>query len=275
LVDSSLAIPHLERDRGAHAFYRGVMRSLDQAGVPFLIGGAYALWRYTGVSRDTKDLDLFIDRGDWGAAGEALAASRITTELTFPHWLGKARRRGHFVDLIFNSGNGVTPVDEHWFKNAREADVYDMRVKLCPPEELVWSKSFVMERERFDGADVAHTLHALGSQLDWPRLLARYGHRWQVLLAHVVLFDFIYPDRRGSVPSWVREELLTRGLSGLAEPGGLGGAEPAPRRCQGTLLSRAQYLVDVERWGYEDARTADGAMTPAEVSAWTAAIGRK
>ena len=33
--------------------------------------------------------------------------------------------------------------------------------------------------------------------------------------------------------------------------------------CQGTLLSRAQYLVDVDEWGYEDARLQPrGTMTP-------------
>lgn len=45
--------------------------------------------------------------------------------------------------------------------------------------------------------------------------------------------------------------------------------------CQGTLLSRAQYLVDVDEWGYEDARvTPRGSMTPEQVAVWTAAIDK-
>jgi hypothetical protein len=48
---------------------------------------------------------------------------------------------------------------------------------------------------------------------------------------------------------------------------------PARRICRGTLTSRAQYLVDIERWGYEDARLAPhGSMTDDEASIWTAAI---
>jgi len=48
---------------------------------------------------------------------------------------------------------------------------------------------------------------------------------------------------------------------------------PARRVCRGTLTSRAQYLVDLELWGYEDARLAPyGSMTEEDTSIWTAAI---
>ena len=48
---------------------------------------------------------------------------------------------------------------------------------------------------------------------------------------------------------------------------------PTRRICRGTLTSRAQYLVDIERWGYEDGRLAPhGSMTDDEASIWTAAI---
>ena len=46
--------------------------------------------------------------------------------------------------------------------------------------------------------------------------------------------------------------------------------------CQGTLLSRAQYLVDVDEWGYEDARiTPRGSMTEEQIAVWTAAIDQR
>jgi hypothetical protein len=48
---------------------------------------------------------------------------------------------------------------------------------------------------------------------------------------------------------------------------------PSERVCQGTLLSREQYLVDIERWGYKDARLLPrGNMTKAETDQWTVAI---
>jgi DNA polymerase IIIc chi subunit len=47
----------------------------------------------------------------------------------------------------------------------------------------------------------------------------------------------------------------------------------ARRICRGTLTSRAQYLADLELWGYEDARLAPhGTMSEEDASIWTAAI---
>jgi hypothetical protein len=38
-------------------------------------------------------------------------------------------------------------------------------------------------------------------------------------------------------------------------------------------LSRAQYRIDIEEWGYADARVGPrGVMSEAEVAHWTAAI---
>lgn len=87
-----------------------------------------------------------------------------------------------------------------------------------------------------------------------------------MLFAHLVLFGFIYPSERDVVPKWVLEELTGRLRSEMqAATGG-------DRICQGTLLSRAQYLVDIEHWGYTDARIADGYMQEADVELWTDAI---
>jgi hypothetical protein len=49
---------------------------------------------------------------------------------------------------------------------------------------------------------------------------------------------------------------------------------PATGRCQGTLLSREQYLPDLEH-GAADARLAPaGTMSAQEIAAWTAAIDK-
>src|SRR5687767_11595924 len=89
-------------------FYRAVLRALKQADVDFMIGGTYALARYTGIDRRTKDLDLMIRRADWSRAARALRANGIYTRLSFPHWLGKALSGTSQVDIIFSGGNGLT-----------------------------------------------------------------------------------------------------------------------------------------------------------------------
>ena len=45
--------------------YRSVIWHLREAGIPYLVGGTYALEHHAGLVRDTKDLDLFVRRADW------------------------------------------------------------------------------------------------------------------------------------------------------------------------------------------------------------------
>jgi hypothetical protein len=254
------------------AFYRHAMAALEQAGVPFLVGGAYAFARYTGIVRDTKDFDLFILPADFDAALAALSEAGYPVERKFPHWLGKAHGDdGSFVDLIFGSGNGLTPVDGQWFHHAVAAEVIGVPVRLCPAEEMIWSKAFIMERERFDGADVAHLLHSRAEALDWQRLLDRFAEHWRVLFSHLALFGYIYPADAARIPPAVMAALVGRMSGGSAAASPV--AAPAGALCHGTLLSRAQYLFDLETLGYRDARLPPtGAMSPDDVALWTAAI---
>ena len=255
------------QEPGAHEFYLRTMEALNQAGLPYLVGGGYALGHYTGVKRDTKDFDIFVRREEYDAIMEVLSQHGFHTELTFPHWLGKATCEHGYVDVIFNSGNGVAPVDDGWFKHASDGEVFGVPVKLSPVEEMIWSKAFIMERERYDGADIMHLVLACAEQIDWPRLVTRFGAHWRVLLSHLCLFGFIYPSERNRIPEWVMAGLMGRLDREMRSP------PPQEKKCQGTLLSREQYLTDVQRWGLADARhTAASTMSPDDVVLWTRAI---
>jgi hypothetical protein len=142
--------------------------------------------------------------------------------------------------------------------------ILEVPVHLVAAEEMIWSKSFVMERERYDGADVAHIVRQSGATIDWVRLIRRFGSNAAVLLSQLILFQFIYPAHRATVPDWVMDELWHRARSN----------EPvSDRLCRGTLLSREQYLPDVTEWGYLDAREMPvGRMTAQQIQEWTAAI---
>jgi hypothetical protein len=249
------------------ALYGNALARLAASGISFLIGGAFALERYTGIARNTKDLDIFLRPRDLERTLAELGTLGCRIEVPFPHWLAKAVTTEGVIDFIFSSGNGVAQVDDVWFEHAIDALVLDVPVKLCPPEETIWSKALIMERERYDGADVAHLLRALGPCLDWRRLVWRFGPHWRVLLSHLVLFGFVYPGERWRVPDPVMRELMGR----LAAE--VGTVDRDQRLCCGTLLSRAQYLPDIQAWGYRDARLAPtGSMTADDVARWTAGI---
>jgi hypothetical protein len=249
--------------------YPAVLRAVNADGVPYLVGGAIALAAYAGIRRNTKDLDLFVLPEDVKRVLDILEHAGLRTELPYPHWLGKAHcDPDHFVDVIFNAGNGAAPVDAEWFAHASPGIVMGVPVAIVPVEETLWSKAFVMERERFDGADVTHLLLACADSLDWMRLLRRFADRWRVLYAHLVLFGFVYPDEAHRIPSWVMRELGERLEREESHPA------PHEHVCRGTLLSREQYLPDLER-GWGDARLPPSGMMDAEaIAIWTDAIGK-
>ena len=261
--------PASDLDEQSRDFYRSALARLDQNKLPYLVGGAYAFARYTGIERHTKDFDIFIRRGDWERAAKILRDAGYEIDLAFPHWIGKAFNGEDFIDLIFGAGNGVAVVDELWFEHAVPGRVLNMDVKLIPAEEMIWSKSLIMERERYDGADVAHIIHAVGEKLDWRRLIDRYGRLWRALYAHLILFGFIYPSDRSKVPRWVMQELGARLADEVRSP------DSKDKTCYGTILSRQQYLIDIDRWGYKDARLRpSGTMSVEEIAHWTAGIGQ-
>eukprot|EP00026_Physarum_polycephalum_P010440 Phypoly_transcript_10604.p1 GENE.Phypoly_transcript_10604~~Phypoly_transcript_10604.p1 ORF type:complete len:332 (+),score=64.46 Phypoly_transcript_10604:166-1161(+) len=296
---------HSELDNVSKEFYVSAMNALNAAGCPFLVGGAYAFAHYSDIERHTKDFDIFVRRED---ADKILAVLErdlnCKVDRTFPHWLFKAILGVNFIDIIFSSGNGMAIVDDVWFEKAPRGVVLGVDSLLVPAEEMIWSKGFIMERERFDGADVAHIIKGWGRKMDWERLLARIDTHWRVLLSHLVLFGYIYPGEKDAIPSWVISRLSQQMLTEhncLPLPPSLPPAttplEPptdpsssssssssppssstsdAPRLCQGTLLSRLQYLKDVAEWQYRDSRTHsyDGKapfMSDADVAHWTAA----
>jgi hypothetical protein len=229
----------------AEEFYASALRILQGTGVPFLIGGAYAMRAYAGLYRETKDLDIFCKASDYPAMLRALAEAGYETEVTDAEWLAKARCDDNYIDVIFGSRNGMCVVDETWFEHARDETIMDIPVKLIPAEEEIWTKVYVQDRYRYDGADVLHIVRKMGDELDWNRLLLRLELHWELLLQHLVLFRFVYPSEREKVPEWVMDELLGRMQRQESVPAS---KDPV---CRGNLLSQTQYSPDFEEWGYK------------------------
>src|ERR1700741_5361437 len=240
---------------------RAVMQLLLDNKIDFLVGGAYALAEYTRINRDTKDFDLFLHPKDVEPALAMWREAGYEADYTFTHWLAKVQAGRVYVDIIFRSGNGLGCVDDVWFQYAREATIFGLPVKIVPPEEMIWQKAYIMERERYDGADVAHLLSACANSLDWNRLVKRFDTDWRVLWSHLILFGFIFPSKRHLIPLDLVKEFSAKVATEQTEPALV---DPV---CNGTLLSRIQYEADLR--DFLDARlTGRSTMSTADLQRW-------
>ena len=91
----------------AITLYRDVLEAMNERGIRYAVAGAFALQKYTGIRRRTKDLDLFLKPTDVPAALDHLCKQGFNCETLDPVWLSKARRGEYFVDLISGMSNAV------------------------------------------------------------------------------------------------------------------------------------------------------------------------
>ncbi len=230
----------------AVAFYAESLRTLKASGIPFLISGTYAVNAYTGLNRPTKDIDVFCKAGDFLRILQLFPKPEFDCSIEDERWLAKVIKGPYFFDVIFNSTAGIGIITDNWFVEDFKAEVLGVEVRLVPPTEMVFSKAFVQNRERYDGADVAHLIMRQHERIDWKRLLAHMEAHWEVLLMHLLNFRFVYPSERDIVPAWLFQELLERTRLQAELPA------PNVKICRGRLFSPHDYLIDVKEWGFAD-----------------------
>lgn len=236
-------IPEAERE-----LYKRVLRALNEAGVPYVIAGAYAIYEHTGIYRETKDLDVFVEPERVVEAMRVLRSIGLTSRLEAAHWLAKAVEGRRFVDIIFGMGNGLALIDADWYRHSRPAILAATPVRVAPPEELIWHRLFINERHRQDMADIVHLIASVGPLMDWRRLVDRTAEHWPLLLAQLQMFFYVYPEYPGAVPEWVMAELLARAEEDRKRP------RTGERVTRGTLISRFSFLIDVDEWHFRDVR---------------------
>ena len=230
----------------AVAFYATSLALLAESGIPFLLSGTYAVSAYTGIVRPTKDLDVFCKAGDYPKILAYFQNRGYRTDVEDERWIAKVWQDDHFFDVIFNMSNATVPITDDWFLGHETIQVYGAEAKITPPTELIWSKMFIQDRYRYDGADIAHVILKKHDEIDWPRLLRYMEPYWEVLLIHLLNFRFIYPTERDVVPRWLMEELTGRLRAQVALPAA------RVRVCRGRLFSPRDYLPDITEWGFAD-----------------------
>ncbi|MVZ67436.1 hypothetical protein GQF61_16395 [Sphingobacterium sp. DK4209] len=230
----------------ATSFYKDVLLLLHESEYDYMLGGAFAMYHYAGIYRDTKDLDIFCKSSEYPRILKLFENAGYQVELTDVRWLAKVIRGAYFIDIIFDSVNHICTVEDNWYERSAEGILFDIPVRFIPAEELIWCKMYVQNRERYDNADINHILLQYGQKLDWDHLLYRLDGHWHLLLAALLIFQFVYPaDYRDIIPKRIFDELLARAKEQYDLP------PPREKVCRGPLIDQTQYQVDIKEWDYK------------------------
>lgn len=189
--------------------YTRVLVHCHKRHLPFALGGAAALGIYTGHWRNTKDLDLYVLPKHRNKAIQVFSEAGLSDfHCKTPYdrnWIYRASSGDALVDAIWAMANLRAQVDKEWIMSGPVASYEGIPVRFLPPEELIWSKLYVMQRERCDWPDIFNMLYATAQHLDWDRLVARLGDDVPLLRGVVDVFRWLCP----SVALQLPKELLS------------------------------------------------------------------
>ncbi|MDB6057907.1 MAG: hypothetical protein JWO95_1751 [Verrucomicrobiales bacterium] len=205
--------------------------------VDFLLGGAYGLALYTGRLRDTKDADFFILPEHAPRAAAALARAGFQDyhpKLAYDRrWIYRSTMDDFIVDLIFRMANRRSDIDEVWFQRAHDVSIHGDKLKVIPPEEMLWQKSYVMQRDRCDWPDVINILYVSGHLLDWEHLINRAREDEALIFGLLHVFEWLCPDKARKIPEFVRQRA---------------GLPPALLGMDDEVTRRRAMLLDSRNW---------------------------
>lgn len=209
--------------RGSLAVFGEALSALNGAGIPYVIGGAFAVHYYSGTWRNTNDLDVYLERKHLREAADVLSelGFRDFGEMAAGdrEWIYHAFKDHALIDIIWQPPNHLSPVNESYYRRGVEGYFDGIPVRFIPPDDLIWSKIFTMNLHRCDWPDVFSIIRSCPEQINWRYLLDKMGDHWPVLYAFFVLFEWAYPSEAECIPGAIREELVARTKRLTATPG--------------------------------------------------------
>lgn len=197
------------------ATFAGVLRELNRREIPFLMAGGFVFSHYSGLWRNTKDLDVVVTGANLERAVDAVLSQGLEDYYSvLPYdrsWIYRAYRPvGEdkvIVDVIHQFANHADMVDDSWFDHGVPATFAEQPVRFVAPEDLLWMKLMVFQRERCDWPDLLNIIRGLRGQLNWDRLLRSTGEHCRLVSALIHVYDWLCPAERHFIPASVREEL--------------------------------------------------------------------
>jgi predicted nucleotidyltransferase len=147
-----------------------VVSALDEADVPFLIGGSLASWARGGPDA-AHDLDVMVRPDDARRAQQALVQAGMRAEDPPETWLLKAWDGEVLVDLIHHPA-GLT-VDDELMERADLVNVAAMDFRVMAIEDVLYTKLNALNEHYLDFSSLLQIARAVREQVDWDHLRER------------------------------------------------------------------------------------------------------
>jgi predicted nucleotidyltransferase len=143
---------------------------LQEAGVPFVLGGGLACWA-RGAPKTEHDVDFLVRPEDAERAWHALAEAGMRTERPPEGWLLKAYDGEVLIDLIFDPQGG--PIDDDHFARAEDLEVQAARLKVAALEDVIAQKLLALSEQQPDFSSVLELARSLREQVNWDEVRGR------------------------------------------------------------------------------------------------------
>jgi len=138
---------------------------LQDAGIPFVLGGGLSAWARGGPKTE-HDIDFLVRAEDADKAVEAFERAGMKTQRPPEGWLYKAwQRNGALIDLIFNPAGG--PITDEVIKNAPVLEVMALRIRVLSLEDVFATKLLAITEQEPQFDAVLELARALREQVDW------------------------------------------------------------------------------------------------------------
>ena len=176
--------------------------ALEDARVPYLLGGSLASWA-RGGPQTRNDLDLMVRPKHAEHALEALERAGMKPERPPEEWLLKAWDGEVLVDLIFEPA-GLELTDEV-FERGERLRILGMNVDVLAIEDVVTTKLMSIDERAIRYESLLQIARALREQVDWSAVRSRtasspFSRPFFVLMEELeILADGEQPRRQNTV----------------------------------------------------------------------------
>jgi hypothetical protein len=164
------SMPRMPEFEDVCATLKKTAAALQDAGVPFMLGGGLAAWVRGGPESD-HDLDYMLRPEDAEHALAALVEAGLRPERPPERWLLKAWDAEVLVDLIFQPASGT--VGDGEFERAEVIEVLAQEMPVMSLEDVLVTKLLAITETQLEFKSVLELARSVREQVDWDAVSER------------------------------------------------------------------------------------------------------